>query len=240
MNTVPQALKAVVVVPLLLNPFSNSWAETGTDERVWSFDKAAVGALPPGWQVAETSGRGTPATWQVVADSAAPSSSRAVAITRVENSGQTYNLLLAPHTSFGDLEIELMVKAVAGSQDQGGGPIWRARDADNYYIARWNPLEDNFRVYTVKDGKRKMLKSATVKADPGEWHRIEIEHVGDRIEAEFDGEELLVVADSTFGDAGMVGLWTKADAATAFDDFEVKRENGKEEEEQDGEDEEDE
>jgi hypothetical protein len=113
---------------------------------------------------------------------------------------------------------------MAGKEDQGGGPIWRAKDADNYYIARWNPLEKNFRVYFVKDGRRKRLASADIDVDPGKWHEIEIEHVGNKIVAEFDDKKLIEIKDSTFTEAGMVGLWTKADAATAFDDFEIEAE----------------
>jgi hypothetical protein len=221
MTTIPKALAALATVSLLLNPFSDCWADEDADGQAWRFDKEMVGSLPAGWKVAETSSRSTPGTWQIVADSTAPSPAHAVAITQTENSGQTYNLLLADSTSYGDLEIEVMVRAISGKQDQGGGPMWRVQDADNYYIARWNPLEDNFRVYTVKAGKRSMLKSATVKVDPVAWHRIEIEHVGNTIAVRFDGEAFLVVEDSTFSAAGMVGLWTKADAATAFDDFEV-------------------
>ena len=116
---------------------------------------------------------------------------------------------------------------MTGAEDQGGGPIWRAKDADNYYIARWNPLENNFRVYFVKDGKRIQLASADIETDPGTWHEIEIEHVGNRIVAEFDDEEVIEIEDSTFAEGGMVGLWTKADAATAFDNFKVGiEENG--------------
>ena len=192
------------------------------EERVWSFDKVAVGAISEGWQVAETGGRGTPARWEVVADTSSPSAPNAIVIKEVKNRGQTYNLLIAKDTHYKDVEMELMVKAGTGEEDQGGGPIWRARDADNYYIARWNPLEDNFRVYFVKNGRRKQLGSANVKADPKVWHEIKIKHVGNRIEAEFDRKTLIELDDSTFSEAGMVGLWTKADAATAFDDLEVE------------------
>ncbi|MFP6647760.1 MAG: hypothetical protein VCF24_29995 [Candidatus Latescibacterota bacterium] len=144
-------------------------------------------------------------------------------ITAVDNRGGTYNLLIAKDTSYRDLEIEVMVKAGTGNEDQGGAPIWRAADADNYYAVRWNPLEDNFRVYFVKDGRRGQIASAEFKADPGTWH--EIEHEGHRIEASMDGKKLIQVSDSTFTEAGMVGLWSKADAATAFDDLEVEAED---------------
>jgi len=102
--------------------------------------------------------------------------------------------------------------------------VWRAKNADNYYIARWNPLEDNFRVYFVKNGRRKQLGSTKVKAAPGICHKIEIVHKANKIEAKFNGRKLIEFEDSTFNKPGMVGLWTKADAATAFDDFGVEEE----------------
>ena len=186
---------------------------------VWSFEKDTVGSVPKSWKAAETAGKGTPAQWQVIADDSAPEGSQTVAITANKNSGRTYNLLIAQETSYLDLGIKVSVKAVTGKEDQGGGPIWRAKDADNYYIARWNPLEDNFRVYYVKDGRRKQLGTADVKADPKAWHDILIVHRGNRIIAMFDGNKMIELEDSTFGEAGKVGLWTKADAATAFDNL---------------------
>lgn len=188
--------------------------------NVSSFETNEAGSVPEGWKVAETAGRGRTATWGVVSDGF--ESEKAVAVTRTKNSGSTYNLLIAKGTNHRDLEVELKVKAISGREDQGGGPIWRVKDANNYYIARWNPLENNFRVYYVKDGRRRQLASADIQADPAKWHEIEIEHTGNRITAEFDDKKVIEIEDSTFTEAGMVGLWTKADATTAFDDFEVE------------------
>lgn len=120
---------------------------------MWSFEKDKAGFVPKGWKVAETRGKGAPATWQVVEDDSALDGTQAVAITANENHGSMYNLLMAERTRYRDLNIRIKVKAGTGEEDQGGGPIWRAKDGDNYYIARWNPLEDNFRVYYVKNGK---------------------------------------------------------------------------------------
>jgi hypothetical protein len=180
-----------------------------------------IGTIPSGWIKAETNGTGTPATWKVISDLKAPGNVPVIAITHSSNRGQTYNLLIADQGKYKDLQIKLWVKARSGVIDQGGGPIWRCRDRDNYYIARWNPLEDNFRLYYVRNSKRKQLASANVQADPKIWHQIEIDHRANRIKASFDGKELIDVVDSTFTKAGRVGLWTKADAATTFDRLKV-------------------
>jgi hypothetical protein len=192
-------------------------------KKEWLFEQSEVGSVPKGWKVAETNGTGKPATWEVIPGE--PDRKKVVAITETKNTGNTYNLLIANGTDYQDLEVSVMVKAMTGKEDQGGGPIWRAKDADNYYIARWNPLEDNFRVYFVKHGRRTQLASAEIKTDPGTWHEIEIEHVGSRIVAEFDDKQVIEIEDLTFSEGGKVGFWTKADAATAFDDFKVEIEN---------------
>ncbi len=111
--------------------------------------------------------------------------------------------------------------AVEGVDDQGGGVVWRARDGRNYYIARFNPLEDNFRVYHVVNGVRTQLQSADVKRTPG-WHALRVRHVGDHISCELDGKELLDVKDRTFSEAGMIGLWSKADARSRFDELTLR------------------
>jgi hypothetical protein len=188
----------------------------------WQFNDDKVGALADGWSVAETNGKDKKATWAVIKDQAAPSGSQAIAITSNNNSGQTYNLLMAEGTNFKDLKIEVGVKSMTGKEDQGGGIIWRAKDANNYYITRWNPLEKNIRLYYVKDSKRKQLASADIETDPSVWHEIDLEHVGSEIEVQFDEETVIEFNDDTFGEAGMVGMWTKADAATAFDDFDIE------------------
>jgi len=212
---------SVWVVTAATVVFCLAGCHTGDTETEWSFDTDALGSVPRGWEVAETAGTGTPAQWEVIDDG---DGDTVVAITKSENRGQTFNLLIAAGSQVADLEVAVKVKAISGTEDQGGGPIWRVIDADNYYIARWNPLENNFRVYYVKDGRRKQLASANVDAAADTWHEIEIEHVGNRIVAAFDDEELLDIEDATFTEAGSVGLWTKADAATAFNDVEVETE----------------
>ena len=98
--------------------------------------------------------------------------------------------------------------------------IWRARDAANYYIARWNPLEDNLRVYKVVGSKRTQLGSVGTTVKSG-WHQLGVRARGHHIEVWFDGALVLGIDDATFPGGGRVGLWTKADAATSFDDFSV-------------------
>ena len=190
--------------------------------KSWNFDVAPLGITAIGFRIAETAGKGKLANWQVVKDATAPSQPNAFALIKTENRRSTFNLALAKGTSYTNVDISVRVKAISGKEDQGGGLLWRARDANNYYIARWNPLEDNFRVYFVKNGRRKQLGSANVEAPSDQWHTIQIVMVERKIEAYFNGGKLIIVEDDIFAEAGMVGLWTKADAATYFDDLSVK------------------
>ena len=194
--------------------------EEGARAMIWRFDDTAVGKLPECWKAEGTNQRGPVATWVVRADASAPSKRNVLALTDTkESSGGTFNLCWTDRVKFKDGVIEVKVKRETGREDQGGGPIWRVQNKNNYYIARWNPLEDNFRLYYVKDGRRVQLDSARVKVDPAKWHTIRIDQKGDEIECYLDGKVLLKVQDRTFPAAGGVGLWTKADAATWFDDL---------------------
>ncbi|GMV98407.1 MAG: hypothetical protein HRF43_06085, partial [Phycisphaerae bacterium] len=188
----------------------------------WRFDDAPTGGLPSGWRIAETQSAGTPATWRVVADPSAPSPPNVLAITETRNTGGTYNLAILEDTAFADLDLSVKVRAGGGKEDQGGGPIWRCRDAGNYYICRWNPLENNFRVYKVIDGRRRQLATADTDAAADAWHTIRVTMRGRHIACYLDGAKLLEADDDALASAGKVGLWTKADAASAFDDLVVQ------------------
>lgn len=121
---------------------------------------------------------------------------------------------------FSEVDVSVRVKPVSGKDDQTGGLVFRARDAKNYYLVRSNGLEDNFRLYTMTDGKRKQIASTkVVPPKAGEWHTLRVVAKGTKIQA-YIGDKLLIDhEDATFAE-GYVGLWTKADAVTEFDDLE--------------------
>jgi hypothetical protein len=128
-------------------------------------------------------------------------------------------------TNIKDGFMEVKFKAIAGSQDRAGGVVWRARDANNYYVVRANALEDNFVLYKTVDSIRSALDivgrkggyGVAVPVPANTWHSLRIEFKAARFSASFNSKQLFEVEDSTFTDAGMVGLWTKADSVTLFD-----------------------
>lgn len=187
-----------------------SAAQSG--KRTWNFDaeKTAINAGGFTNEVGE---------WKVVADGSAPSKPNVFA-QLAKNERPVFNVALAGETSYANVDISVKLKSIAGQIDQGGGVVWRARDAKNYYIARYNPLENNYRVYKVEEGKRTQLGTAEVMRSEG-WHTLRVTMTGDHIECFYDGKKYLDVNDGTFKDAGKIGLWTKADAQTHFDDLNV-------------------
>jgi len=197
--------------------------KTAAEKGDVSFAKETVGSIPSGWQIAETNGKGTPAKWEIVEDPSAPEGPKVIAITANENKGGTFNLLIAKKDNMKDVFVSVTLKATEGKQDQGGGPIWRCKDANNYYIARWNPLETNLRLYYVKDGKRVQIATVEkIQADPKAWHRISVRQVGPSIMVWFDGKKKIETKEATLTDAGMVGLWVKADGRSEFTKFRVR------------------
>jgi len=175
--------------------------------KTWTFEDDVVGATPKGFSTAV-------GDWKVVnADGGK------VLAQSASNADPVFNLVLVENTNARDLEISVKIKAVAGELDQGGGVVWRAKDSKNYYIARYNHLEDNFRVYKVVDGVRsKPFQNADVKHHDG-WTLLRVIMKGDHIECSLDGKKYLDVHDTTFADAGKIGLWSKADARSQFDEL---------------------
>lgn len=196
----------------------------GDEKKVtaWDFEAAAVGKLPADWSAVKT-GKGEGSVWKIVEDKTAPKGPKALAQTSPNGPGSLFNLCVADKSSFTDLDLSISFKAIAGKKDQGGGPVWRYKDANNYYVVRMNPLEDNFRLYKVVEGKRIQLATADVTAAEGKWHAIRVVQKGTRIQCYFAGKMHFDVKDDTLKEAGKIGLWTKADAQTAFDDIVVRK-----------------
>lgn len=190
--------------------------ESKTD-TIFSFDTDEIGKIPTGWSGYFT-GKGGLGKWEIRQDNG----NHVLAQVSQENFGYHFDVIVWNESDYQNLEITVKFKGVKGKEDQGGGPVWRYQDSDNYYIARANPLENNFRVYKVIDGNRKQLASANIVIPTGEWHTIGISMISNHIECFYDGKKYLNVIDDTFKDNGKVGLWTKADAFTYFDDLKIK------------------
>jgi hypothetical protein len=191
--------------------------------QTWDFDQIEVGKLPEGWKVEATGQKAATAKWQVQRDEGAPLGPGVLELTATNHSESgVFNLCWTSAVEFREGDIAVFLRARTGKIDQGGGVIWRVRDRDNYYISRYNPLEQNVGIYYVKDGKRTMLAYSGKLVLADGWHLFKVRHRGDRIQAFLDGDlKLMAHAGDHIPDAGGVGLWTKADAASTFDNFTV-------------------
>lgn len=178
-----------------------------------NFDDAPPGKLPPGWTGTKT-GKGEP-KWSVEKDDSAPSKPNVLK----QSAEATYPVAIKEDSNLKDGFVEVKFKPLSGEEDQAGGVIWRCADADNYYIARANALENNVRIYHFVKGKRTQFKGANLPVAANQWHTLRVNFSGNRFAVIFNGKELFDAEDSTFAAAGKVGVWTKADSVTLFDDF---------------------
>ncbi len=186
-----------------------------------NFDDLKPGAPPPGWTATQT-GSGS-AKWSVEKDDSAPSKPNVLK----QSGTATFPVCIKNDANLKDGFVEVKFKPVSGKEDQAGGVIWRARDANNYYIFRANANENNAVLYKTVNGKRSPLDIVGRKGGygvketvaSGQWHTLRVEFAGNRFKAYCDGKHLFDVEDKTFTEAGRVGVWTKADSVTLFDDF---------------------
>lgn len=178
-----------------------------------NFDDATPGAAARGWTATKTGG-GEP-RWTIEKESMAPSKPNVL-----RQSGEaTYPICIKDDTSLKDGFVEVKFKPISGKEDQAGDVIWRCKDADNYYIARANALEDNVTIYHTISGNRVAFKNVDHKVASGVWHTLRVDFQGSHFMVRFDGEKVIDATDESFSDAGKVGVWTKADSVTLFDDF---------------------
>jgi hypothetical protein len=177
------------------------------------FDTETPGSLPAGWEQGVT-GRGAP-RWQVRQDPSAPSQPN---VLQQSGSG-TFPWCVLRAGSLEDGYVEVKFKSLTGKEDQAGGVVWRWKNGDNYYVARANALENNVSLYYTANGRRNTIKYVDAPVPSNAWHTLRVEFSGKRIKVALDGKTYIELEDSRISGPGAVGLWTKADSVTAFDDF---------------------
>ncbi len=192
------------------------------------FDKDKTGALPKDFSAALT-GSGREGAWTVATDEASPGQKNVLAQTDADATSYRFPVCVYEKLSAKDVDLSVKFKPVSGRKDQAAGLVWRYLDKDNYYIVRANALENNVVLYKIQNGKREDLplkgegrtygKKATV---PGNhWSELRVTARGNLFTVYLNGQKLYEVEDGSFTDAGKIGVWTKADSVTYFDDLRV-------------------
>ncbi len=222
------ALKDPPTVPQTEGP--NTAVETAEH---YDFEADLPGTVPAGFSPAH-SGKGEPGVWEVLEDPAAPAGPRAVAQIDADSTNYRFPVLVLDGPRARDVELAVSFKPISGKKDQAAGLVWRYQDPGNYYVVRANALEDNVVLYKMEEGKRSdltikgklMSYGVGVEVPVAEWSGLEVRVAGELFTILLNGEQLFQVEDSTFPQAGKVGLWTKADSVTWFDDLRLRLKDG--------------
>jgi hypothetical protein len=186
---------------------------TAAQAETVGFNTDPVGASPAAWLCGSTGG-GTP-RWTVEADPSAPGPPNVL-----KQSGKApFPWCVKQGTSLADGVVEVKFKSLQGREDQAGGVVWRWKDGDNYYVARANALENNVSLYYTEGGRRKTIKYVDAPVPGNFWHTLRAEFKASHIRILLDGKAYIELDDSHIAGPGAVGVWTKADSVTAFDDF---------------------
>ncbi len=229
MKTKTKFLMPAMVFMLMVIACGNSSSKF-TNEQIqdkikFDFENYSTDQLPTGWSESYTGSGGT--QWKVTEDMG----NKVLAQLYSDNPNGHFNVVVNDGIAAKNMALICRLKGVTGNHDQGGGFVWRFKDKNNYYVVRANPLEDNVVLYKMEKGKRTDLplvgKGRTYGIDippmGNTWHKLKLIVKGDLFTVYLDGKELFKVQDSTFTKAGKVGFWTKADAVTYFDDFEIEK-----------------
>jgi len=213
----------ILVLPVLILAVCLSTEPAGAQQATGKidFEGTQVGSAPPGFSPGLT-GKGSSPAWKVVDDPTAPAGAKVVAETSGDRTDYRFPLLVLDGSELRDIQVTVAFKSVSGRVDQAAGLVVRLRDFDNYYVVRANALEGNVRLYKVVGGKRSQFAGKDVPVPSGRWETLGLQVQDDRLEVRFNGEVLFEARDRTFMDAGKIGLWTKADSVTYFDDLRVE------------------
>jgi hypothetical protein len=187
----------------------------------WQFDTERPGTLPADFVVGMLFDGKTAGDWKVVETEKAKSAPHVLGQLMGKGAEHAYKTVLINGTSASDIDLQVSFLSIDGKADMGGGLIWRAADDRNYYLTRANPLEQNIRIYRVVKGVRHMLNNFDQTIDVRHWHTLRVVNRGCRIEVFYDEKRVFDLCDNAFTQ-GQVGLWTKSDAVTYFDDLRLQ------------------
>lgn len=198
-----------------------STPSVASEVQVWNFDQDNPNRVPAGFHIGILFDGRAAGDWQVIPAENPVSPPNVLAQLQGKGAEHAYKLVLVQGTEAEDINLSVRLLPIAGKADMGGGLIWRAADDRNYYLVRANPLEQNIRIYRVVNGVRHMIQNFDHVIDIRRWHRLHVQMRGCDVHVWFDEQEVFTLCERTFA-RGRVGLWTKSDAVTYFDDLHLE------------------
>lgn len=200
-------------------------AVTGAQTRTVDFTQDTTGQPPKGFEFGHTAKVGAAGKWVIQAEG----SNRFLAQLDPDSTRSRFATAVLADIRTADVDLSVRFRPVSGRVDQAAGLVWRYQDENNYYIVRANALENNVVLYKVQNGQRTDLPvkgegrtyGKPSKVPSGQWGTLRVVAKGPLFEVYHNGAKLYEVEDSTFSQAGKVGVWTKADSVTHFDDLMV-------------------
>ncbi|PYQ05737.1 MAG: hypothetical protein DMF83_14470 [Acidobacteria bacterium] len=184
------------------------------------FESDAIGSPPAGFEFGRT-GSGPEGKWVVRLEKGG-TTNHVLVQESADKTDYRFPVAVVKDGTYKDVSLSVRARPLAGEVDQGFGLLWRYKDANNYYVARCNALEDNCRIYHVVEGRRRQFGGQNIKVSKNTWHTMKLDASGSHFTVFCDGNRVYDGTDETFRDAGKVGLWTKADSVIEFDDFAVE------------------
>jgi hypothetical protein len=186
--------------------------------RKWNFDSGSVDLAPAGFSFGRT-GAGRTGRWMIKAEKDAPSGDHVLAQLDTDSTSYRFPIAVAEEVSLRDFRLAVHCKPISGKVDQACGLVFRYRDENNYYVVRANALENNIRLYYVRNGERHQFADWNGSVTSRMWHELRVSANGDLFEIFWNGKKVVEARDKTFSEPGAIGLWTKADSVTYFDDL---------------------
>jgi hypothetical protein len=218
-----KSIGAILLVGFFLIMINNPAhaEEINTGRWKWDFEGDPANQAPSDFSFSRT-GSGSMGKWAVTVQKDAPSGTNVLTQLDADPTSYRFPIAISDRPFLRDFRLSVRCKAVSGKVDQACGLVFRYIDENNYYISRANALEDNVRFYHVVAGKRTELASWSGRVTPRDWHELTIGAIGDLFEVFWDGKQIIKARDKTFSEPGAIGLWTKADSVTYFDDLIVE------------------
>src|SRR5262249_23059831 len=218
----PKLLIFILLVILFVTGVVLTFGSEGLSQSaaiVVAIANMEVGAPPVDFRFTRT-GQGDLGRWTVVNDETSLAG-RAIEQSSTDRKDYRFPLAIFEPVIAKNIGVSLKFKPVAGRIDQAAGITIRLLDGDNYYVVRANALEDNVRFYRVVNGRREQIAGKDIKVTSTTWHSLGLKAVNELFTIEFDGETLFTTSDKTFAGTGKVGLWTKSDSVTRFDQIAI-------------------